>query len=579
MPGRQQVAQIVVGFGKIRLLIERVAKGFFSAGRVARPQQSQAQQIRRSGLLRRGFFENPAGVFEASQLQIGVTEVGQGQRIFRQFFALFHGSCQIPGQQQGRGQFPSGRTDIVVVPDGLFERANRRRLVPCLRFIHAGLIVERFRLAGLARVGNARSEFRRDEDSGLPALDVVVGQDDVRHVVRAPAPHVAFETIFRCFVRRRVAGFAHGYKVLRGLFPMRIVTGGARHAALQKAGGFAEPIGLMRHFEAIAEVRVEVQCVVRQIFAGAERKRRAFRPAHHRGQGRAGGFQVALLAHIHLPLTAQFGGIHQSLVIAGRAVAALAIDAFRQRIVLAWIGVVTEQAVFGNQAAEVVMIGLVIAGAHFEGSAFFAVPAYRKFMQRAVGIAMQESLCVIPGTDDVVDAPLQTVHRFAIETGLMTAHATAIHFVIAAGSLVKEPALHRRRARERSAHAGLAVGIHNLAMTGGAAGGVHVLSGALLVLSRASRQRNQQTDTQRLQGFGDSFASCFGFGGPKFAARYAMIWSISASVAVAPRDTMSSTTVPQRSFVMRTRTTFSRPWQPVQAFSNTALPGPSGSVT
>ena len=85
----------------------------------------------------------------------------------------------------------------------------------------------------------------------------------------------------------------------------------------------------------------------------------------------------------------------------------------------AWIAVVARHASRVDDAAEVEVRGLIVAGAHRPIPATLGVPAHRKLNEAAVGGAMKERPRVIPGSDDIVRLELEHIGFFPAEAGLM----------------------------------------------------------------------------------------------------------------------------------------------------------------
>ena len=147
-------------------------------------------------------------------------------------------------------------------------------------------------------------------------------------------------------------------------------------------------------------------------------------------QRQAGGFQVALHAHFHLPLAGEAGGIHDGLadgldarsgslgdahMVGTRSMAALAIDPFRQvsrveRLAAGFlvsrgnsrIRVVAEHALVGDGARRQHVIA-VVPRPHRPHAAVLGVPGEGKLGQRAARRAVQVAAHVIAGAHHVID--------------------------------------------------------------------------------------------------------------------------------------------------------------------------------
>src|SRR5205814_2398973 len=107
------------------------------------------------------------------------------------------------------------------------------------------------------------------------------------------------------------------------------VTRDAGHLALGKTSRLSQSVALMRHFEPIADSRLKIVRIVRQLFARLAGEWPAFRTPNHCGGRRTGWFEMTLLAYIHLPVTDQRCRIDNLLVIAPGTVTPLAIDSVR----------------------------------------------------------------------------------------------------------------------------------------------------------------------------------------------------------------------------------------------------------
>src|SRR5258708_5763219 len=158
---------------------------------------------------------------------------------------------------------------------------------------------------------------------------------------------------------------------------------------------------------------------------------------------------MALHADLHLPLRAKPGRVDDGLsyrrgsgagrrrelrVLAGRSVASLAIDTFRQRARIHGLGerclirrrnlricVVAEQALVTQRPAEAGMGRTVIAGIHRPIAALFGVPGERQFDQLIAGGSMNIGAVVITRAENVVDLLFEYVDLFALEVDLITA--------------------------------------------------------------------------------------------------------------------------------------------------------------
>src|ERR1700731_3731340 len=106
---------------------------------------------------------------------------------------------------------------------------------------------------------------------------------------------------------------AHRRVVLRGLLSawnrVRIVAGGAGHLARLKACRFSEPVGCMRDLELVvmtgARRMIEKQHGIPERLPGPIAKRTLRITKDLARQRKMGGFQMALHAHLELPVTVQ----------------------------------------------------------------------------------------------------------------------------------------------------------------------------------------------------------------------------------------------------------------------------------
>ena len=121
-------------------------------------------------------------------------------------------------------------------------------------------------------------------------------------------------------------------------------------------------------------------------------------------------------------------------VAAAGSVTSLAIDPFRQRILVDRLGkrlvmagrdlripVVAEHALVGDRAAEAIVIGTVVTRIHRPVASLFGVPGQRKLDQRVAAGPMQICASVIAGAHDEVDALFHDVDFPAREIDLMAA--------------------------------------------------------------------------------------------------------------------------------------------------------------
>src|SRR5580658_2353529 len=157
---------------------------------------------------------------------------------------------------------------------------------------------------------------------------------------------------------------------------MRIVTGSAFQlpCALEETARLAQTVHgadrLKLAFVSSARGMVESDREIDQGLAGNIRECAAVESLEHGGNAAAGGFEVALHAHLHSPLGAQFRGIHDagpagaSNMLGSGPMAALAIDSLgkiaqvhgvaTRRLVRGWdirIAVVAEHALIRDKSA------------------------------------------------------------------------------------------------------------------------------------------------------------------------------------------------------------------------------------
>lgn len=179
------------------------------------------------------------------------------------------------------------------------------------------------------------------------------------------------------------------------------------------------------------------------------------------------------------------------------AVAALAVDAFGEGVEVYGFGegllaggrdgrvsVVTEHAVVGDGAAEAIVERAIVAGIHGEVAAILGVPAEGELDEGAGGGAVKVGAGVVAGAHDEVDLLFEQVDAAALGVELIAelevVAAALEHFEVAfrgrveVGVVADEVFDHLLRggAVEGAAHAGLAVGIDDVAVAGGAGFGL-----------------------------------------------------------------------------------------------------------
>ena len=200
-----------------------------------------------------------------------------------------------------------------------------------------------------------------------------------------------------------------------GEWPPRIVARGAKHfaGAFDETSRLAQAIGRTDDFEFVLAARrgcvIEVQNEILQGFTGAEGEWTVIVADYCAGEGKAGGFQMAGHADLHLAIGTEPRGIHDRLAhqilrairpagefhmpLAG-AVTPFAIDTAGERAGIHWffprllipdrylrVGVVAEHTVIGNRLAKAHVIRPVEAGIHGPVTALFGVPAQGQFDQ------------------------------------------------------------------------------------------------------------------------------------------------------------------------------------------------------
>src|SRR5690349_11403401 len=158
----------------------------------------------------------------------------------------------------------------------------------------------------------------------------------------------------------------------------------------------------MRDLETILAIGfavIEIEHVIAERLAWPIGERHSVVAPDRVGHVPACRFQMALHADFELPVAGEACGIYDSptdrfrrcLAGAGGAhmcsagaMAALAINGRR----LARLRAMAKQAVFRNRAAEIFLIGTIVAGTHRPVAAVFGIPTYRQFHELAVRRAM-----------------------------------------------------------------------------------------------------------------------------------------------------------------------------------------------
>src|SRR5215471_14336634 len=260
---------------------------------------------------------------------------------------------------------------------------------------------------------------------------------------------------------------------------VRVVTSRAAQfaLALQEALRFAQPVSGVSNLEPVAGL-----------------SSRAIELRDRMRQAQAGSLQVALHAHLHLPLCRKPLRIHdrrsnllrrrspfrrQFDVPLPRPMTSLTIDAFRERLEESHlrarrmfqrfgdlrISVVTEDAFVMHRADGAGIIGLIVARTHLPIASLFRIPAQRKNLKRAARREMKISPRMIARAYNKIDRFFVDIRLFSIETNLP---APLIIFApardrgeIAVRSLVMESLAWRNRRlrphpRKRPSHAGFA---------------------------------------------------------------------------------------------------------------------------
>ncbi len=81
----------------------------------------------------------------------------------------------------------------------------------------------------------------------------------------------------------------------------------------------------------------------------------------------------------------------------------------------------TEHAAVGDGAAQICVIGTIVAGIHGPGASLFGIPAERQFEQFVRGGAMKVGPGVVPGPHDEVNLSFQFVRLAALKSDLKLA--------------------------------------------------------------------------------------------------------------------------------------------------------------
>jgi hypothetical protein len=261
---------------------------------------------------------------------------------------------------------------------------------------------------------------------------------------------------------------------------------------------------------------IEMNSIFPQRLARTEGKRAAVPANDGVGQPRTGGFQVALHADVELQLRRQSGRIHdggpERFIVAAPCgghvriagpMAAPAIDPLREvarkdRIAAKpvrtfrnrRISGVARDALVRDFAAEVLVVGVVVAGVHRPTATAFGIPSQRQFIETAVGGLVEECAGVIAGTYHEVDLALEDVDLLAggpdLVASLEEAAAAFPQLIVSIGGLmvelltVAETGGHcrRRGAIEGAGHAGGQKLLRDIGVARGASAAAGLAAGA-----------------------------------------------------------------------------------------------------
>src|SRR6476661_6965311 len=181
-----------------------------------------------------------------------------------------------------------------------------------------------------------------------------------------------------------MASSADGRVMLGRLHLVRIVTSRASHLACPKASRLAQAVSGVSDLETIPlgiGSAIEINRIIAERLSRPIRKWCPIVPSNRVRHVTAGRLQMALHAHVELPVAIEPGGVHDvpgaggGYVRASGSVTALAVDGRR----LASLRAMAEQAIFGNDAAKVLLIGTVVAWTHRPVAALFGIPTYWQF--------------------------------------------------------------------------------------------------------------------------------------------------------------------------------------------------------
>ena len=230
---------------------------------------------------------------------------------------------------------------------------------------------------------------------------------------------------------------------------VRVVARETRHFATLETCRFAQAVRAAGDLELVIASRcvgrvIEMNEVVAQRLPRRVPKQRLLVALDPKRQRTARRLEVALHACFELPVTIQFGRIHDCqddgfLVAAldrldmrpSRTMATLAVDALGKWCVAepragavifdehTWVAVVTRHAPRIDDPPEVHVGGAVVPRAHRPIAAAFGVPADRQLHEAAVRTAMQERARVIARPDDVIRLELEHIGFFPVKTDLM----------------------------------------------------------------------------------------------------------------------------------------------------------------